>query len=142
MCQSRTAMTRHHWTLPLKATWCQFHQHFTPSFYASRSQKREKIHLSHQYLITLSGSASLKAVHRTLMKLSHGVNFINVLRATFAQVDLRWSYLCMKQSIYRAFHRFGQAKFVIGGLIIGSSQLSLLPKLPLKAILDLKLAWK
>jgi hypothetical protein len=50
--------------------WCQFHQHFTYNFYARRCQKRKKIQLSHKYLFTLSGSASVKAVCRTLMKLS------------------------------------------------------------------------
>jgi len=35
----------------------------------------------------LLGSAHVKAVHWTLMKLSPGVNFINVLRAAFAPVD-------------------------------------------------------
>jgi len=31
-----------------------------------------------------------------------------------------------------AFHRFGPAKFPDGGLDLGSSQITLLPKLPLK----------
>ncbi len=53
-------------------TRCQFHQSFTRSFYTCRSQKRKKIQLSHQYLFTLSGSTSVKAVRRTLMKLSPG----------------------------------------------------------------------
>jgi len=35
----------------------------------------------------LSGSASIKAVLRMLMKLSPDVNFINVLQAAFAQAD-------------------------------------------------------
>jgi len=50
--------------------WCQFHQRSTYSFCACRSQKRKKILLSHKYLFTLSGSASVKAVRRTLMKSS------------------------------------------------------------------------
>jgi len=29
--------------------------------------------------------------------------------------------------IYKAFHRFGQAKFPEGGLILGSGQFSILP---------------
>jgi len=36
------------------------------------------------------------------------------------------------------FHGFGQAKFAYGGLILGSSQFTLLPKLPLKMMLSLK----
>ncbi len=39
---------------------------------------------------------------------------------------------------YRAFHRFGQAKLGNGGSVLGSSQFTLLPQLPLKATLDLK----
>jgi len=35
------------------------------------------------------------------------------------------------QHFYRSFHRFGQAKFPDGGLILGSSQLTLMPQLPL-----------
>jgi len=40
--------------------------------------------------------------------------------------------------IYRAFYGFGQAKFSYVGSILGSSQITLLPQLPLKAMLDLK----
>ncbi len=39
---------------------------------------------------------------------------------------------------YRVFHRFGQAKFPDGGLIFGSNQFSVLPKLPPKMMLGLK----
>jgi hypothetical protein len=39
---------------------------------------------------------------------------------------------------YRAFHRFGLAKFADGGLMLGSSQFTLLHQLPLKMILHLK----
>ena len=34
--------------------------------------------------------------------------------------------------IYRAFHRFGQAKIAYGGLVLGLSQFSILPQLPPK----------
>jgi hypothetical protein len=33
---------------------------------------------------------------------------------------------------YNVFHGFGQAKFASGGLILGSSQFSQLPQLPVK----------
>jgi len=36
------------------------------------------------------------------------------------------------------FHRFGQAKFACGGSILGFSQLTLLPQLPPKIMLGLK----
>jgi hypothetical protein len=39
---------------------------------------------------------------------------------------------------YRAFHRFGQAKFPNGGSILGSNQFSILPQLPPKILLDSK----
>jgi len=39
---------------------------------------------------------------------------------------------------YRAFHRFGKAKFPDGGLVLGSSQFSILPQLPPKILLDSK----
>jgi hypothetical protein len=38
---------------------------------------------SHQYLFTLLGPTSVKAVRRTLMKLSPGVNFINMFMRSF-----------------------------------------------------------
>ncbi len=40
--------------------------------------------------------------------------------------------------MYRAFPQFGQAKFPNGGLVLGSSQFSILPKLPPKIPLDSK----
>jgi len=58
-------------SLYLEEIRCQFHQRFTYNFYAGRSQKRKKILLSN-YLFTLLGSMSVKAVSRTLMKLSPG----------------------------------------------------------------------
>ena len=39
---------------------------------------------------------------------------------------------------YRAFHRFGQAKFAYGGPVLGSSQFLLLPQLPQKMMLASK----
>jgi len=40
--------------------------------------------------------------------------------------------------LYRAFQGFGQAKFAYGGSILGVSQFKLLPQLPLKTVLLLK----
>jgi len=68
-------------------TWGRFHQRSTYSFCARRSQKRKKIQLSHQCLFTLLGSTSVKAVHRMLMKLSRGVNFINIVHEDFTRED-------------------------------------------------------
>jgi hypothetical protein len=44
----------------------------------------------------------------------------------------------MHKSMYRAFCGFGQAKFTDSGSILGLSQFTQLPKLPLQMILDLK----
>jgi hypothetical protein len=41
---------------------------------------------------------------------------------------------------YRAFHGFGKAKFSDGGLILSSSQFSILSQLPQKIMLALKVA--
>ncbi len=49
---------------------CQFHQHSTSSFYACRSQKRKKIPMTLLYFFTLLGSTSVKAAHKTLVKLT------------------------------------------------------------------------
>jgi len=54
----------------------------------------------------------------TVLWIEIKINFIN-------QLDKIW--LVKK---YRAFHGFGQAKFPNNGLILGSSQFSLLPQLP------------
>jgi len=39
---------------------------------------------------------------------------------------------------HRGFKKIGQAKFPDGGLVLGSSQFSILPKLPFKILLDSK----
>jgi len=53
--------------------------------------------------------------------------------------DCSEKFLCFHVKFeYRVFHKFGQAKFADGGLILGSSQVSLLSKLPLETVLDLK----
>jgi len=42
------------------------------------------------------------------------------------------------QVVYRAFDRFGEAKFPDGGSVLGLSQFSVLPKLPPKNDAQLK----
>jgi len=68
-------MFRYNWTGKI---WCQCHQRSTYSFYVCRSRKRKKIQLRHWYLFTLSGSASVKAVQRTLMKSTPDNNMITI----------------------------------------------------------------
>ncbi len=44
----------------------------------------------------------------------------------------------IKEFSYRVFHRFGQAKFPDGVSVLDSSQFSILPQLPRKTMLGLK----
>jgi len=44
----------------------------------------------------------------------------------------------IKEFSYRVFNRFGQAKFPDGVSVLGSSQFSILPQLPRKTMLGLK----
>ncbi len=56
-----------------------------------------------------------------------------------AMIKLRWYYPSPIDTLCsRAFQRFGQAKIVYGGSILGSCQFTILPQLPLKTMLDLK----
>jgi len=43
------------------------------------------------------------------------------------------------QQTNKAFHGFGQAKYPDGGLVLGSSQFSILPQLPPKILINSKL---
>ena len=60
---------------------------------------------SFQYLFTLLGSMCVKAVRRTLIKLSPSVNFTNVLHAAFALVDPKSIKNTVKSSV--SFYAFG-----------------------------------
>jgi len=55
-------------------TWAQFHQHITPV-----APKCVRIQSSCQCLFTLLESTGEKAAFRTLMKLTPGVNFTNLM---------------------------------------------------------------
>jgi len=61
----------------------RFHQHFTRSFYAQKSQKRKKNQLNRHCLFVLLVSTRAKAVHEMLVKLTPGVNFTNILYVCF-----------------------------------------------------------
>jgi len=60
-------------TFVYRHTWCQFHQRSTYRFYACRSQKRQMTLLTSLSFFAHSGSTCLKAVRRTLMKLTAGL---------------------------------------------------------------------
>ncbi len=102
-------------------------------------------------------SVGVKAVHKLLMKStpccflgnveSFRINIgCNINLTSLAIIMLVKSFFFLVQGLtpkfllnyYRSFHRFGQAKFAYGCSISGSSQFTLLPQLPLKTILDLK----
>jgi len=61
--------------------WGQFHQFFTSSFYSDHKKSSCKV------FFALLGSAHIKAARKMLVKLTPGVNFINVLRTAFTLVD-------------------------------------------------------
>ncbi len=67
------------------ASLAQFHQRSRYSFYACRSQMRKKRQSSQQCHLALLGPMSLKAASKTLVKLTPGVNFTNVLGAAFTR---------------------------------------------------------
>ncbi len=69
-------------TWPL-ATRPQFHQCSTHSFSDRISRKRKKNQLGQHNIFTHLGSACVKAVCRMLMKLTPGVNFINIFEQLF-----------------------------------------------------------
>jgi len=48
------------------------------------------------------------------------------------KTEVTFSLHCVYLERYRAFHRYGQAKFPDGGSVLGSSQFSVLPQLPPK----------
>jgi len=74
-----------------RMTRAQFHQRSMYSFYARRSQMRKNRQSSWQCCLTLLGPTSVKAVHKTLMKLSPGVNFINIYEQLLrAQIFLKF----------------------------------------------------
>jgi len=58
--------------------WGQFHQHSTSSF--TRADPKSTKRLDElTVFFALLGSVSAKAVHRMLVKLTPGLNFINIL---------------------------------------------------------------
>jgi len=70
-----------------------------------------------------------------------------LLEAKFRCVFVKEVIMCVCECVYvcvilcawyRVFHRFVQAKFAYGGSVLGSSQFTLLPHLPLKTMLNLK----
>ncbi len=57
---------------------------------------------------------------------------------SFFQIFPQFFSWIIKIILYRAFHRFWQAKFPDNGSVLGSSQFSILSQLPQKILLDSK----
>ncbi len=82
---------QHHWN----QCRCQFHQCSSSRLYAGKSQKLKVVNL-----FVLSGSACAKAVSKTLMKLTPGVNFINIKCMNFSYA--RWFWQLFSSYMYIA----------------------------------------
>jgi len=72
------------------ATWCQFHQRSSRSFYRSRSRKQKKYSQAFG-LFALLGSAHAKAASRTLMKLTTDYKVTISLEYQITQLSLLWN---------------------------------------------------
>jgi len=81
----------------------QFHQCSTYSFYAHRPQIHKKD--SQVRCLALLGPTGVKAVRRTLMKLTPDVNFINILHAHFFPI-----FWCQKLQSWVLGLKFFDAK--------------------------------
>jgi len=90
--------------MTLRVGRAQFHQRSMYSFYARRSQKRKK-DSQVVNLFTLLRSTSIKAARIMLVKLTPGVNFINILCTAFALVDPKSVKNTGKSSV--SFYAFG-----------------------------------
>jgi len=69
---------------------------FTSSFYKSRSQRQ----LIHQCLFALLVSLLVKAASKMLVKLTLGLNFINILQAAFMHADSKSAEKAVKLSVF------------------------------------------
>jgi len=72
-----------YWWMKQIVRRAQFHQRFTYSFYARRSRKRKKMLMTWLYFFTLSGSTSVKASHKTLVKLT--LDYLKEKRECFCE---------------------------------------------------------
>ncbi len=79
-------------------SWCQLYQHFPPSFYTYRSQKRKKFHQA-ICLFALLGSACVKAVSKILVKSTPG-RLITIHQSSTSKGSLHWvpkCWVCFQQ---------------------------------------------
>jgi len=95
------------------------------SFYAHRSQMRKKRQSSWQCCLALLGPMSVKAARKTLVKLTPGVNFINIIHTNFLYKCHFGSFLYLhvtreelpKQCSYKKFVRKMLMKLTTGAIL-------------------------
>jgi len=78
---------------------CQFHQHFTCSFFVRTSFRQ----IFYSYIWLGTKISYKKRARLTLMKLTPGVNFINILRTAFLCADLKSAKKTFKLSVLLHF---------------------------------------
>jgi len=76
----------------------------TRSFYTHWSQKRKKTTMSWLSFFALLGSAHIQATHKKLVKLTLGVNFINMLTWSFYRGKCFDTKFIFHPHIYAQFH--------------------------------------
>jgi len=87
--------------LVIKSYWCQFDQHFMKAFFVQKSFRQ----LFSSYVLAKKALSYEKSARKMLMKLTPGVDFINILRTAFTHVDPE----CAKKTVKAAvsFGTFG-----------------------------------
>ncbi len=75
---------------------------------------------------------------RTILKSSLPLNNTDRQRHISIEGNRRRHFIETYAMWYKAFHIFGQTKFTDGGLVLASSQISVVPQLPPKIMLSLK----
>ena len=79
--------------------------------------KSTKRQLSCKSFIVLLGPALVKAALRTLMKLTPGLNFINVLRTAFSHVEPKSVKKTVKLSVFLRFRNLRAQKLRVNMLV-------------------------
>jgi len=82
---------------------------------------------------------NLSTTNSTETSLESSTTPPEVQSPVLGQTDANSLHQVIESRTYKVFHRFGQAKFAYCGSILGSNKFTLLPQLPLKIMLNLKL---
>jgi hypothetical protein len=62
-------------------TWGQFHKHVYSQLLCAQIPQEQRDNQAISVFLTFLGSALAKTAHKTLVKLTPAVNFINIVRA-------------------------------------------------------------